>query len=516
MRLGLLATGLLAIGLPACAARPLPQSLEVDIDAGMDAAHAADAGADRGSLAGVVDWGIAVGSASPAGGSTTVTALVPLPDGSVIVAGGFTGTVAFASDVTKTASAPRGAFVARYRSDQRLVWVTTLSAPAGDVEIADMAPLDASEVAIAGWFGATLTIEDSGGTETPAVLTSAGGLDLFLARIATDGSVRWSKRVGGTNDDIARGIASRIDGQGAVSIALTGAIGPGATFGDGESHQTQVPPGNGPIFVAQLDGTDGSLAWVVFAGGQVPGQGYAVAIDGSGLVGITGYVNGPAPFGPGPNGALVTIDPAEGRAFVAGWNTRGELIGALALGGSMGEGDAIVDAPGGGFIAAGLFLGTATFGHPGLIPPVTLTSDTSTQPGCFLAAVGVEGGLIWARRLAGSGIRPWRLRHDGAGALFLATSFGGRVQVDPDGPHPTIVTARADDDAAFIQLAADGTLRSLTTGGGLGDDEAADFAPAFDGTSWAGGRYEGPATFGADAVTLDSGTGGGGFLLHLD
>lgn len=512
MRIGLLVTGVLVLPLLACGGRPLPVAL--DLDAGSDAGPGADAGGDVnvGPPLGTVDWGIAVGTPAPAGGSTTMTALVPLGDGSVIVAGGFTGTVAFAPDVTKTASAPRGAFVARYRSDQRLVWVTTLAAPTGDIEIADMAALDASEVAIAGWFGATLTFEDS--DPAPVTLTSAGGLDLFVARIATDGSVRWAKRAGGTDDDIARGIASRIDSSGAVSIALTGAIGPGALFGAGESGETQAPAGGGPIFVAGLDGTDGSLAWAAFPGGQIPGQGYAVAIDGSGLVGVTGYVNGPAPFGTGPSGGTVTVDPAVGRAFVAGWSSQGQLAWALPLGGPMGEGDAIVDAPGGGFVAAGLFQGTATFGSS---PVVTLVSDVASQPGCFLAAVGPGGAVGWVRRLAGSGVHPWRIRRDGAGLLYLAASFGGMIQIDPDGPHPTRITSRGDDDAAFLRLAADGTLGWMTPGGGLGDDEGSDFAAGSGGISWAAGRYAGPATFGAGAgaVTLDSGTGGGGFLLQL-
>jgi hypothetical protein len=507
MRTGLLATGVLATGLAACAARPLTQSPASEIDAG------ADASPDLGPAPGAVDC-IAAGTAAPAGGATTLSAIVPLSDGSVVVAGGFTGTVAFAPDVTKTASAPRGAFVARYRSDQRLVWVTTFSAPGGDVEIADMAPLDAGEIAIAGWFGATLTIEDTG--DSVAALTSAGGLDLFLARIATDGSVRWTKQAGGADDDIARGIASRVDDSGAVSVALTGAIGAGAQFGGGESAETQAPPGTGPIFAAQFDGSDGSLIWAAFPGGQVPGQGYAVAIDDSGLVGITGYVNGPAPFGIGPDGTPVTIDPAVGRGFVAAWGGQGTLAWAVPLAGAMGEGDAIVDAPGGGFVAAGLFQGTATFGPVGSASAVTLTSDVPAQPGCFLAGVGARGAVGWVRRLAGSGLHPWRVRRDGDGALFLAASFGGRVLLDPDGPHPTVITSRGDDDAAFIQLAAVGALSWVTVGGGLGDDEAADLAPSFDGSSWAVGSYAGPATFGAGAVTLDSGTGGGGFLLHLD
>jgi large repetitive protein len=507
--MGLLVTGVLAIEASACGGRALPRATAVETDA----SSAGDAGTDLGPVAGAVDWGIAVGTAAPPAGSTRLTAIVPLDDGSVIVAGGFTGTVSFAADVTMTASAPRGAFVARYRSDHRLVWATTLSTSGGDLEIADMAPLDADEVAIGGWFEATLSIQDPAGLATPVALASAGGRDLFLARIATDGSVRWAKRAGGADDDIARGIATRVNPAGGVSIALTGAVGPAAVFGAAETNETHEPAGGGPIFAAAFDGDDGTLAWVVFPGGQVPGQGYAAAIDPSGVVGVAGYVNGPAPFGTGPDGAIVTVDPAQGRAFVAGWRAPGTLAWAVPLGGPMGEGDAIVGAPGGGFAVAGLFQGTVTFAT---VPAVTLASDGPTQPGCFLATVAASGALGVVRRLAASGLHPWRVRRDAGGDLLLAASFGGVVALDPDGARPARLVSRGDDDASFIRLAPDGPLRWVTTGGGLGDDEAADFAAASDGTSWAGGSYAGPATFGADAVTLDSGTGGGAFLLHLD
>ncbi|HZL18390.1 MAG TPA: hypothetical protein VFG23_11665, partial [Polyangia bacterium] len=348
MRTGLVVSGVLATCLAACAARPLLPSPAIELDAGPGTDVGTEAGVDAGPAAGAVDWGIVVGPAAPTGGSTTVTAVAPLADGSVIVAGGFIGTVSFAPDVSKTASAPRGAYVARYRSDQRLVWVTTFAAPAGDVEIADLVSLDAGEVAVAGWFAATLTITDTGGDAAGTVLTSAGGLDVFVARIATDGSVRWSKRAGGSDDDIARGIASWVGPSGAVAIALTGAIGPGAVFGSGESGQVQAPAGDGPIFVGEVDGADGSNLWTAFPGGQVPGQGYAVAIDGSGRVGVTGYVNGPAPFGDGPAGTPIAVDPAAGRAFAGAWSAGGGLLWALPLAGAMGEGDALVDAPASG------------------------------------------------------------------------------------------------------------------------------------------------------------------------
>src|SRR3954469_10795286 len=99
-----------------CSERPLPHTGDAPpaSDAGRDAGgdvrdaniDAADAGTDVGAVTdggarpAVVDWGIPIGSQpSPAlAGATTVKAVIATDDGGAIVAGSFTGSVAFAED----------------------------------------------------------------------------------------------------------------------------------------------------------------------------------------------------------------------------------------------------------------------------------------------------------------------------------------------------------------------------------------------------------------------------------
>src|SRR5262249_6416231 len=157
------------------------------------------------------------------------------------------------------------------------------------------AALGVDEVAVAGWFDGTLVVSSNGG-DSMMRAPSAGGLDAFVMRVASDGSVRWTKRAGGPGDDIARGVAAGTDPSGAGPMPIAGALADGAVFGAGEPGETRAAVGTGPIFAARLDG-DGQLAWARFAGGGVPGQGYGVAHDSAGAVAVTGYVNGPATFG---------------------------------------------------------------------------------------------------------------------------------------------------------------------------------------------------------------------------
>jgi hypothetical protein len=509
------------VSLPlACSQRPLPYPVAADAggevgDAGSDVGAVPDAGAPPG----VVDWGIPIGSqpSSASAGSTVVKAVVATDDGGAIVAGSFTGHIAFAADTVLDAARSTG-FVARYRRDQRLVWVYPFASEGGTVVVADLAALGTDEVAVAGWFDGTLVLL-SASDDSMMRVPSAGDLDAFVMRLASDGSVRWVKRAGGPGDDIVRGVAASTDPSGATSIALTGAIVDGAVFGRGEVAETRAPVGAGPVFAARLDG-EGTLAWVRFAGGGVPGQGYGVAHDAAGGVAVTGYVNGVAAFGNDVNGAPVSIDPAMGRAFVARWDVAGRLLWALPIGGLAGEGDAIAVAPDGGIIAAGLFQGRARFGLDAAAP--TLLADSPGREGCYLAAFTPGGATSWARRFVGIGVHPWRLRAAPDGDLLVAGSFGGGVVVDPDGAAPLTIFASGSTDALFARLAPDGALRWATAGGGPGDEQGADVTGTRAGTTWAVGTFHGPANFGAGAafgagtaVTLESGTTGGSFLLRV-
>ncbi len=478
-------------------------------------------GAGGGDTGGVpvppLDWSIAVGQpTSPTTeGFTTAAAVIAVSDGGAIVAGIFGGSVSFAPDKRLTATDTGAAFIARYRKDRQLVWVTPLSA--ASIAVADMAALGSDEVAVAGWFEGVLI---SAGTNAGRTATSAGGQDAFIVRVAADGSIRWMTRAGGRGDDIARGIAARAplaaNGPGPIAIVISGAVGDAASFGnpDGLGFPPPAPGQPGPVYAARLDG-EGNFAWASFAGSGVPGQGHGVALDPTGGVLVTGYVNGLAGFGTTPAGTAVSINPAEGRGFVARWDADGEIAWAVPLAGPDGDGKAVAVAVDGAIVVAGQFEGRARFGTSDAAP--TLIADAQGQPGAYLAGFSPEGRTRWARRLTGVGVWPWRTRFAPNGDLLVAGSFGGGIVLDPDGPRPTRMFSRGSDDVVFARATAEGELLWAAAEGGLGDDEAADITGARDGSVWGVGSYVGPARFGTEASateTLPSGTDGAGFLAH--
>jgi hypothetical protein len=94
-----------------------------------------------------------------------------------------------------------------------------------DQRKATLAVDGAGAVYLTGSFSGTLSFNPAGG----ANLTSAGGNDIFVTKLDTNGAFQWAVSAGGTGDDSGNAIA--VDSFGDVYV--TGSIGAGtATFGD--------------------------------------------------------------------------------------------------------------------------------------------------------------------------------------------------------------------------------------------------------------------------------------------
>jgi hypothetical protein len=480
-------------------------------DGGALDAAAMEAGGDAAAegAPGTLDFAIGV----TGGGFSRITGVVPLADSGVVVVGGFREVGRFAPDKTLTARGGLDGFVARYRLNQTLAWVAQIGGPEDDV-ISDVATLPGGEMAITGWFAGTAVFRPATANTLEIAVTSAGLDDCFLAQLASDGSVRWARRAGGSaHADISRGIATSASGR----LAITGAVGPSAVFGPGEARQTVVPPGDGPIFVAMYQ-ADGQLDWVRFSIGG-PGQGYGIAMIGlEDSPVITGYFNGMAVFGAGADGAGGrALAQSDGRAFLARYASNGALAWVKQMAGSEGEALSASATPQGQIAAVGTFEGSAEFGA-GEPARTELRGEVRGEVGAFVARFEPTGQLIWARRVAARGVRASSVRLLQDGALLIGGIFAGSPIIGPDGPEPITVSSMGNLDVLFTRFSQGGDLRWTAQVGGLGDDEGGAMAQTPDGALWGTGRYIGPARFGDGeprATTLGSGTDGSGFAARF-
>ncbi len=119
-------------------------------------------------------------------------------------------------------------------------------------------------------------------------LTSAGGGDVFVAKLDSSGTVVWARGFGASSGD--RGYSVAVDSSGNAFVA--GQFNNSVAFGS----TTLTSAGGGEVFVAKLD-SSGTVVWARGFGGTGLDRGYSVAVDPPGNVHVTGWFEATAAFG---------------------------------------------------------------------------------------------------------------------------------------------------------------------------------------------------------------------------
>jgi hypothetical protein len=159
--------------------------------------------------------------ATRAGGTQDVSgqAIGLVPDGGAIVSGLFAGVATFGG-VELTSAGSIDAFVAKIGTDGTWVWATRAGGTGSDRGSGLAIAPDGSAI-VTGDFSETATFG-------PHSVTSAGGWDLFVARVDAGGGWSWAIRGGGAGNDAGLGVAVMSNGVGAVAGYYDGA----PQFGD--------------------------------------------------------------------------------------------------------------------------------------------------------------------------------------------------------------------------------------------------------------------------------------------
>ncbi|MCK9609906.1 MAG: SBBP repeat-containing protein [Candidatus Cloacimonas sp.] len=148
-------------------------------------------------------------------------------------------------------------------------------------------------------YCSSITVDDNGNsyvtggfidiaTFGTTTLTSNGDIDIFVAKMDSNGNWLWAMQAGGTNFVVGNSIA--VDDNG--NSYVTGYFWGSATFGT----TTMTSSGNSDIFVAKLD-SNGNWLWVKQAGGTSFDCGNSIAVDANGNSYVTGYFTESATFG---------------------------------------------------------------------------------------------------------------------------------------------------------------------------------------------------------------------------
>ena len=202
-------------------------------------------------------------------------------------------------------------FIAKYKADGSLEWTRQLGTSARDINEAVSAD-GLGNIYLSGWTSGSL-----GGA-------NAGGVDSFVAKYDSAGTLLWTRQLGTNLEDYSFDVSA--DGLGNVYLTGTtdGSLG-------GASH------GFRDAFVAKYDGA-GNQLWTRQLGSDSNDEGGGVSADSLGNVYLSGETSGAlgGPINGGFDSFLAKYDAAGNlrwaRQFGPGQNDRSEGVSADGLG----------------------------------------------------------------------------------------------------------------------------------------------------------------------------------------
>jgi len=261
--------------------------------------------------------------------------------GNVIIAGVFMGSADFGGGAL-TSAGGWDVFMAKFDGSGAYGWSKRFGD--GNNQFAPALAVDGSNnVIVGGYFAGSV---DFGG----GALTSAGGEDMFVAKLGSDGGHLWSNRFGDASTE-QQVWSVAVDGS--DNVVLTGYFTGSVDFGGGT-----LPYGGGAdIFVAEL-ASGGAHLWSKSFGGGANQYGWGVAVDASDNVILTGAMNGTVDFG---GGALTSAGAND--VFIAKLDPGGGHLASNRFGDANYQtAQAIAVDKWGRIVIAGYFEGTVNFG----------------------------------------------------------------------------------------------------------------------------------------------------------
>ena len=360
------------------------------------------------------------------------------PDGRVTVAGEINSDADGA--IWWGCSGTSDVFVARLSGGGTTIWTTMMGGDGYDCAIGVTVDADGN-VFVAGESEATW-----GDNPKRAF---AGAVDVFVAKLDTDGNLIWNTFLGANYADFTGGIA--LDGNGNVFVVGTSYLTWGSPL---RAHAPQWYDLDYPdAFVAGLSG-DGSLLWNTFLGGQSTDYGHAVAVGADGDV----FVSGEGVDWGDPVHAFSSAPDA----FAARLDSDGDLIWNTFLEGEDSYGLAVA-ADGSVYVTGD----SGPWGDP--VREYTAGADV------YVVKLSEDGGLEWNTYLGGEG---------NEGSTDIVVSDSGLVYVG-GGSNATWGSPQLAYSGSFdifvASVDADGHLVENTFLGGSGYDVSFGIASTADG-----------------------------------
>jgi hypothetical protein len=404
-------------------------------------------------------------------------------------------------------------------------WAASRAGAGGDDYTRELAVLADGGVIVAGEFQNSVTF----GSTT---LTASGSSDVFVAKLAVNGTWAWAVRGGGSGVDLVGGMEVSADGS---SIAVAGEFSSTGTFGstslssagstdaffgvvsssgtwswatafggsgiengfgvswapDGSLRAAGAYSGTssgGAVSLTSLGGTDvfvaklsaaGAWQWATSGGGTSADFAAGIDVDSDGSAVVAGQLQNAATFGAvsiGSNGSREAFVGRISDSGVWSWVSKG--------GGSGGDAaSAVAILQGGGIVVTGSYPAAPTFGAYTL-------SYAGGGSDAFVAGLSSAGAWTWAQGVSTA--------NNDSGKAVIATADGGAVVTGFYAGSVTLASTitASGFDAYVAGVTSNGAWSWSATGGEMGLAVA-----SRGGVVMAGGALSGTSSFGATSLT---------------
>jgi hypothetical protein len=357
-------------------------------------------------------------------GNDYAIAVAATPDGGAAVTGEFGIDIVLAGQAYASLDG-LDIFLVRFDATGQQVWghAFTSSMPAPGADAGYAAAADADGVVIAGLVAGGATFD-----EGTTFVGGIGSADAFVAAFDDAGAHRWSLGFGSLGSDAISGVA--LDAQGDALVA--GWVEGEATFPGGEPL---AYAGAFDAVVAKV-GADGTHRWSRTFGGPGDDRAYAVAVDASGSIYVTGWFTGSIGFD-GVALQAPTVDSVD--AYVVELDPDGNARWARALGSPGANGYGIAVDEFSQVVVGGLATGRIDFGDgASIIEPGVVAA--------FVAKYGPAGQPLWGRRFDRGGTQSL----SGVAVTSAGIAASGRFDTAVDFPADVQLTEGGFDGFAVF------------------------------------------------------------------
>lgn len=335
------------------------------------------------------------------------------------------------SDLTSAGS--YDIFISKLDASGNFVWVKQMGGTGADVGTA--ITMDAGgNIYVTGTFQETANFDTSSNTYS---LTSAGGEDIFIAKLNPAGNIVWIKQMGGTDSDYSGAIA--LDDAG--NIYTTGNFNDVVDFDPGSGTSNLTSAGTIDVFVSKLSNS-GNFIWAKQMGGSGMDYANSITVDASNNIYVTGVFNSISDFNMG-SGSYTLTSYGNDDIFIAKLNATGNFVWAKQMGGSdFDAGNSIIVDALGYVYTTGYFGGTSDFNTG----PAITTFTSAGSRDIFISKLSPSGAFVWAKQMGGTGSdRGNAITIDAFGNMYATGNFEDTAMYNAGASTSTMSAVGAHD-----------------------------------------------------------------------